>query len=271
MSDQSGFQIGADAPTQYQEYVERFMLPFVDALVAATVKRGDAVLDVACGTGFVTRAASRVVGSTGRVAGVDINPGMIAAARALPVESDRPITWHEGSALELPFEDDEFDAVTCQQGLQFFPDQAAALAEMRRVSRSNALVGATVWAPHERSPYLAAQLDVLSRYCDLDLPRGQRLDVDGGDSTIGEWFRVAGLADVEVRELEFLVEIPSLAEYIQSHMAALPWGSDWFALDDTTRAQATAEFVAALAQWHTPDGGAQVPFTSFLALGAVRP
>ena len=58
---------------------------------------------------------------------------MIGVARSLPVPAGAPIEWLERDALDLRFEDLSFDVVLCQQGLQFLPDKAAALMEMRRV------------------------------------------------------------------------------------------------------------------------------------------
>jgi ubiquinone/menaquinone biosynthesis C-methylase UbiE len=72
------------------------------------------------------------VGSTGSIAGLDANPGMLAVARSVQGPG-APVEWYENSAEKLPFPDDSFDLVTCQMGLQFFPDKAAALREQRRV------------------------------------------------------------------------------------------------------------------------------------------
>jgi len=73
-------------------------------------------------------------GSEGHVTGLDLGEGMLARARTWPpVEGDAPIDYVQGSADELPFADGSFTVVTCQQGLQFFPDRDAALREFRRV------------------------------------------------------------------------------------------------------------------------------------------
>ena len=104
----------------YEHYPGRYILgPWAPLLVdVARLAAGERVLDVACGTGVVARAAAKRVGTTGRVVGVDLNPGMIAVARSLPTTSHVPIEWFERSALDLRFEDTSFDVVLCQQGLQ---------------------------------------------------------------------------------------------------------------------------------------------------------
>jgi len=98
----------------------------------AALRPDERVLDVACGTGVVTRLASESVGDGGGVAGLDVNLGMLAAARAA-TPPGMNIEWHEASAQRMPFPDASFDAVLCQMGLQFIPDKQAALIEMRRV------------------------------------------------------------------------------------------------------------------------------------------
>lgn len=57
-----GFQVGRSAPSFYEAHVWRLMTPFVELLVERTVAPGRSVLDVACGTGFATRAAALVAG-----------------------------------------------------------------------------------------------------------------------------------------------------------------------------------------------------------------
>ena len=124
---------GGNPPANY----ERFFVPAIGAPLAsdlirlAALRPGERVLDVACGTGTVARLASQQVGATGMVAGLDINPGMLAVARsATPA---LPIQWHEASAHAMPLPDASFDVLLCQMGLQFMPDKPAALREMRRV------------------------------------------------------------------------------------------------------------------------------------------
>jgi SAM-dependent methyltransferase len=126
---------------------------------AAGIGPGDAVLDVACGTGVVAREAARRVGPGGRVAGIDASPGMLAVARAY----GGPIDYRLGSAEALPFADAAFDAVVSQFGLMFFGDRAAAIAEMRRVLRPGGRLAVAVWAAIDAIPAFAAELAIFER------------------------------------------------------------------------------------------------------------
>jgi ubiquinone/menaquinone biosynthesis C-methylase UbiE len=117
---------------------ERFFVPAIGAPLAtdlidlAALRPGERVLDIACGTGVVARLASQQVGATGTVAGLDVNPGMLAVARST-TPPDMPIEWHEASAEAMPIPDASFDVVLCQMGIQFISDKRAALREMWRV------------------------------------------------------------------------------------------------------------------------------------------
>jgi len=119
----------------YEQYfVPAMFLPWAGILLRhAALRAGERVLDVACGTGIVARQAAPLVGPNGEVVALDMNPAMLGVARAMPAPSGAPIVWREGNAMTLPFQDGEFDAVLCQHGLQFFPDRARAVREMRRV------------------------------------------------------------------------------------------------------------------------------------------
>jgi ubiquinone/menaquinone biosynthesis C-methylase UbiE len=123
------------------ENYERYFVPAIGAPVAAdlveaaAIRPGERVLDVACGTGIVTRLAQERVGSEGTVAGLDPNPGMLAVARQTAPPEPR-IDWYEAPAEAIPLPDESFDVVLCGMGLQFFSDKEAGLREIRR-----ALVG----------------------------------------------------------------------------------------------------------------------------------
>ena len=135
MSPAPQWQFVGSVPENY----ERYLVPTIfgpwalDLIEVAGAQPGERVLDIACGTGIVARIAAGRVGSDGTVVGLDVSAPMLDAARALAAGEGLSIEWREGSAMKLPLPDTAFDLVLCQQGLQFFPDRAAALREMHRV------------------------------------------------------------------------------------------------------------------------------------------
>lgn len=101
------------------------------ALVRAGLKEGMSLLDVGCGTGVIGGHASRIVGESGQVIGVDPSEGMLATARS----RGRITSSHVGKAEDLPIEDDSFDMVTMGYALRHVNDLHAAFKEYRRVLR----------------------------------------------------------------------------------------------------------------------------------------
>ncbi len=134
MPEREQWQVMGNAAEIYQRaLVPAIFGPWAPRVVElAGLRPGERVLDVACGTGVVARLAAEAVGADGRVAALDMNPGMLAVAAAVPAKG-AAIEWIEGSAEALPFADAGFDAVCCQLGLQF-PDREGALHEMARVA-----------------------------------------------------------------------------------------------------------------------------------------
>jgi SAM-dependent methyltransferase len=97
-----------------------------------------------------SRAYSLSVWRDGHVVATDISPAMLDIARSKPTAPDgATIEWLDAPAAPLPLPDAAFDIITCQQGLQFFPDKLNALAEMRRVLREGGRAGVAVWTSVE--------------------------------------------------------------------------------------------------------------------------
>jgi ubiquinone/menaquinone biosynthesis C-methylase UbiE len=99
--NQEYWRLDGSAPELYQ----RYLVPAVTAMWAAdlvdraALRQGERILDVACGTGVVARIAAERVGPIGRVAALDLNPGMLTVARSLPPMTGAIIEWQESSAL----------------------------------------------------------------------------------------------------------------------------------------------------------------------------
>src|SRR2546423_849388 len=168
MSQQSGYQVSGDAAQLRERYSVRYFIgPWAPGLVAvAALQPGERVLDVACGTGVVTRIAAPAVGSKGQVTGLDINAGMLAVARSLPPPSGASISWVEGNAVAMDFPDASFEVILCQQGLQFFPDQSRALREMHRVLVPGGRVALSVWKSD--GPYHNAVAEALEHHVGIE-------------------------------------------------------------------------------------------------------
>ena len=119
------------------------------------------MLDVACGTGIVTRVAAERFDNVGKFVGLDQNTAMLEVARENE-PSNVLVEWREGDMCALPFPDDSFDVVLCQQGLQYVPDKLAALRDMKRVLVPGGRLAFTVWSAAH--PHTAALADALRHH-----------------------------------------------------------------------------------------------------------
>jgi ubiquinone/menaquinone biosynthesis C-methylase UbiE len=230
------WQLSSSAAERYERIVARYILgPWAPLLVErAAVAPGERVLDVACGTGVVGRIATQRVGAKGYVAGLDLNAGMIAVARSIPMAPGSTIDWHEGSALALPFPGGSFDVVLCQQGLQFFPDRALGLREMRRVLQAGGRLALSVWNSNGLyntavGEALAVRIsqEVANRFlASRKAPTGEELRQLAAD---------AGFSAIEVRVERITVHLPAVDTFALDHLAATPVAADIAAADIRAR------------------------------------
>ena len=222
MSD-GHWQLEGNAAELYQRYlVPGITTKWAEDLVdRARLRAGEEVLDIACGTGVVTRLAARNV-TPGHVTGLDLNAGMLAVARSVSSEGV-PINWMEGSALDLPFPPDRFDVVLCQLGLQFFPDQPRALREMRRVLRERGRAALSVYSPIERTPGANAFVRALDEVLCPEASRIKRGEHSfANPAQLEKLLRDAGFGAVDVLTVEQTIIFPSALDYVRFQLLATP-------------------------------------------------
>jgi ubiquinone/menaquinone biosynthesis C-methylase UbiE len=198
--------------------------PWVPTLIdLAGLRPDESILDVACGTGVVTRLAAARAGRAGRVVGLDISAPMLAVARSLQSSTSASVQWIEASALALPLQDGVFDVVLCQQGLQQFPDRPAALREMRRVLVPEGRLVVSVWSQIEGSPGMAALVRALERHVSIDAANNRRAPFALSDAAqLRGLLTAAGFRDVYVQTLAQTARFPSPEALVAYQLAATP-------------------------------------------------
>jgi ubiquinone/menaquinone biosynthesis C-methylase UbiE len=255
------------------EVAERYEAMFVPGLFAewaprladiAGIRPGQAVLDVACGTGIVARTVADQLGDRGRVVGVDVNDAMLAVARRVGPQLD----WRRADVAALPFSDGEFDAALCQMALMFFADRIGALREMGRVVRPGGVVALAVpaalddqpaygpfveLAVREAGPAARSLLDTYWRCGDLDeLIAGVReagLEPIASETHVGtaRFAAVDGLAEAEITASPLDERIPG-----------------------DVRRRIVEETRTILRPWTAADGTLHAPLHGHLVVGRVR-
>lgn len=181
------------AETYERVAVPAIFTPYAQDLVerARPVGPSDRVLDLGCGTGIVARTLRERLGGGARITGCDAAVPMLEVARALAPDVD----WREGDAMDLPFADGSFELVLCQQMLQFVPDRARAVREIRRVLAPGGRLLLSTWRPRHELPLFEATLQVAERH--LGRPDDKRWSF-GDDRALRTLLEDAGFFDVRV-------------------------------------------------------------------------
>jgi ubiquinone/menaquinone biosynthesis C-methylase UbiE len=158
-------------PELYDQYMvplifERYAADLVQRLASRPVTR---VLEIAAGTGVVTRKLASVLHEDVAIIATDLNPAMLETAAA--IGTSRPVQWRQADAMQLPFANGMFDAVVCQFGVMFFPDKARAFAEVGRVLCPGGVFIFNVWDRIEANEFADTVTTALASVFPDDPPR----------------------------------------------------------------------------------------------------
>jgi SAM-dependent methyltransferase len=158
-------------PKLYEEcLVPLIFEPYAADLVNRVASRSLArVLEIAAGTGVVTRKLASALLQSVSIVATDLNQPMLDMA--CEVGTKRPVEWRQADAMRLPFEDSAFDAVVCQFGVMFFPDKAKAFSEVRRVLTSEDVFIFNVWDRIEENEFAHTVSTALESLFPEDPPR----------------------------------------------------------------------------------------------------
>jgi SAM-dependent methyltransferase len=155
------------------------------------------VLELAAGTGIVSRRLRDALAPEARLTVTDLNPPMLEVAQA-KFRDGEAVAFTPANAMELPFDDGQFDLVVCQFGVMFFPDKVASYREAARVLRPGGRYIFNTWGTMEENPFCEIAHEVTARFFPDDPPGFYRVPFSYADPDVvtGD-IRAAGLEDVE--------------------------------------------------------------------------
>jgi len=234
----------------YQDLlVPLIFAPYAADLAARlALLRPASVLELAAGTGAVTRELAARLPAGVHIVATDLNEAMLAVARAQGTA--RPVAWRQADAMALPFEDASFDAVVCQFGAMFFPDRAHAFAEARRVLRPGGTLLFNVWDRIETNDFAWVVSEVVAGLFPDDPPRFMA-DLPHGyfsAEVIARDLALAGFAQPPIIETVTATSRADTARRAAlAYCQGTPMRGEIEARDGTRLDEATAAATAALA------------------------
>jgi len=233
---------------------DRYLGPLIFAEYAADLaKRAAAlqparVLEIAAGTGIVTRAMVRAVPAGVEIIATDLNQAMLDFAMAQPGAAR--VTWRQADAQRLPFEDSSFDAVLCQFGAMFFPDRGVAYREACRVLRPGGHFLFNVWDRIEENEFTYVLTEAVAALFPDDPPRFLARTPHGYHDVVaieGE-LRAAGFSDVAVETVSRRSRASSARDPAIGFCQGTPLRNEIEARAPTRVAEATDAAATAIAQ-----------------------
>ena len=252
MSHSKGDEAFVDA---IPEVYERLLVPLIFESHATDLARRlaagspDRVLEIAAGTGALTRALAIALPDSAAIVATDLNPPMLAQASAIGTR--RAVHWQVADALKLPFADQSFDAVACQFGVMFFPDRTRAYSEVHRVLRPQGRFLFNVWDRIEENEFAAVAESALEKVFPSSPPRFLSRTPHGywDSGIIGHELAAAGFkGNMEMNTVAARSRAGSPRIPAEAYCLGTPLRNDIEARDPSRLAAATDAVAAALAQ-----------------------
>jgi ubiquinone/menaquinone biosynthesis C-methylase UbiE len=211
-------------PGNYDKYLgpvlfEPYALDLTERLKKESLKN---VLELACGTGRVTRHLVSLLPADGKLIASDLNPDMMSVAKTRV--TDERVKWLAADAQDLPFAQDSFDHIVCQFGVMFFPDKGKAFAEAYRVLQPGGLYLFNTWAGMEQNPRTAIIRKIMEDQFQENSPdflkKGPYSFFDPVE--IRGWMEGAGFTDVKIEAVDKVARYTSVDDFLKGFLEGSP-------------------------------------------------
>lgn len=204
-------QFSGSIPEIYDTHLGPLFFEFYAADLARRLDppAGGRVLETACGTGISTEHLRGALPDGVEIVATDLNQAMLDFAGAKRGGLAN-VSFRQADALDLPFEDAGFDAVTCQFGLMFFPDKAAGMAEAMRVLKPGGMLAFNVWDSLDENPIARVAHETIGTFFSENPPSFLLLPFSYHQrDTIAALVSDAGFDAVAIETVDTVVERPS--------------------------------------------------------------
>jgi ubiquinone/menaquinone biosynthesis C-methylase UbiE len=235
-------------PENYDRYLGRVLFdPYAADLAARLhVSPDAAVLELACGTGIVTRRLRDRLGPGARLVATDLNEAMLDFARK-KFRAEEKVEWKKVDATELSFADQAFDAVVCQFGVMFFPDKEKAIREVYRVLKPSGTLLFNVWDAIELNDLPHIAHTIIAKFFADNPPDFYQVPFSFYDrETIRTLLTAAGFRDIQLSEVALPATSPSVQELTRGLVHGNPVITAIRERDEASISAIEAEIAAAI-------------------------
>ncbi len=208
------------APRYHKRFAQKDIGPFqsTSKLVEfAKIKPGDKVLDIACGTGAVTKKILKKVGLSGMVIGTDVSFNAIKIAKKWNVHKNN-LDFLVADA-EKTFFQKKFDIITCQYGLFFFPDASKVLMNLKKCLKKNGILAISVHGDKDNVPFFSTILEAIKKFIPDFIPPGTpTFDRFGNKQALRKVVSAAKFKKIKVKEYVFMYNIDSFSDFWNNYL-----------------------------------------------------
>ncbi len=215
MTDQASSSFVGDIPGHYDQELGPVLFAGFAADMAARVAAPAParVLEIAAGTGIVTRQLRDRLTADADLLATDLNDAMLDAARQ-KFGSDERVRFRHADATTLPFADTAFDAVVCQFGVMFFPDKERSYREVHRVLAPGGGYWFSVWDSHRHNRFARLVHETITGFFDVDPPQFYRVPFGYHSiDQIRESLAQAGFTGLDVAVLRIDQDVPDVGSF----------------------------------------------------------
>ena len=207
------------APRYHKRWASTSSGPFQSTkrlVELVNVENGDKVLDVACGTGVVTKKLGEKIGRLGYVVGIDTSITAIKIAKKI---NDKPNLYFVNADAEKFSFKEKFDIITCQYGIFFFPNAKKALRNMKNSLKESGTLGISVHGYKDRVPFFGNILDAVTKFIPDYIPPGTpSLDRYGTKKALRSEVKNAGFSKIAVKDFVFKYSPGNFEQYWISYL-----------------------------------------------------
>lgn len=214
MTDQASRFVGS-IPENYDRYLgPRIFQRFAGDLASRAAEHGpDSVLELAAGTGIVSRCLRDQLPPSSTLISTDLNLPMLEVAKS-KFEAGEDAHFEIADATGLPYEDNRFDMVVCQFGVMFFPDKQRSYEEVLRVLQPDGRYLFNVWGSLAANPFARITHEAIAALFPDDPPGFYKVPFSYHEVDVIETsLLAAGFSRVTTHRVEFVSDIPSAREF----------------------------------------------------------